>query len=144
MADLYDIVGDKIIEFCDKTYYGEIVCSFEQSYDGVEWTKETEFAYFENCTELWFENDWNEGQTYIRNLRIWHLEDSEPIKHGRWKHHQCGNNAGYYECDNCGKINSYKSNYCPLCGAKMDAPAPEAVEILNDGTYSAGEEDHDG
>ena len=40
-------------------------------------------------------------------------------KHGRWKHHQYGNTAGYYECDNCGKINSYKSNYCPKCGADM-------------------------
>lgn len=44
----------------------------------------------------------------------------EPMKHGRWKHHQYGNTAGYYECDNCGKINSYKSNYCPKCGAQMD------------------------
>lgn len=44
---------------------------------------------------------------------------AEPIKHGRWKHHQYGNTAGYYECDNCGKINSYKSNYCPKCGADM-------------------------
>lgn len=45
---------------------------------------------------------------------------AEPIKHGRWKHHQYGNTAGYYECDNCGKINSYKSDYCPNCGARMD------------------------
>ena len=43
---------------------------------------------------------------------------AEP-KHGRWKHHQYGNTAGYYECDNCGKINSYESNYCPKCGADM-------------------------
>lgn len=43
----------------------------------------------------------------------------EPTKHGRWKHHQYGNTAGYYECDNCGKINSYKSNYCPNCGTDM-------------------------
>lgn len=46
--------------------------------------------------------------------------EAETIKHGRWKHHQYGNTAGYYECDNCGKINSYESNYCPKCGAKMD------------------------
>ncbi|MBQ2016345.1 MAG: hypothetical protein II207_05020 [Clostridia bacterium] len=42
------------------------------------------------------------------------------VKHGHWKHHQYGNTAGYYECDNCGKISSYESNYCPYCGAKMD------------------------
>jgi len=46
--------------------------------------------------------------------------EAEPIKHGRWKHHQYCNTAGYYECDNCGKINSYESNYCPKCGARMD------------------------
>ena len=79
MTDLYDFVGDRIREFCDKTYYADIVCSFEQSYDGKEWTKEVEFANFENGTDLYYENDWNEGQTHIRNLRIWHLEDSEPI-----------------------------------------------------------------
>lgn len=50
---------------------------------------------------------------------------AEPTKHGRWKHHQYGNTAGYYECDNCGKINSYKSNYCPNCGARMDAQIGE-------------------
>ncbi len=49
-------------------------------------------------------------------------DEDESIKHGRWKHHQYGNTAGYYECDNCGKINSYESSYCPKCGAKMDAP----------------------
>ena len=43
----------------------------------------------------------------------------EPVKHGQWKHHQYGNTAGYYECDMCGKINSYESNYCPNCGADM-------------------------
>ena len=80
MADLYDIVGDKIIEFCNKTYYSDIVVSFEQSYDDVNWTKEVELAYF-NGTELWYLNDWNEGQKYIRNLRIWHLEDGEPVVH---------------------------------------------------------------
>lgn len=47
------------------------------------------------------------------------LPTIKPTKHGRWKHHQYGNTAGYYECDNCGKINSYESNYCPKCGADM-------------------------
>lgn len=78
MADLYDIVGEKIVKFCDKTYYGDIVVSFEQSYDGKEWTKEVEFATF-NGTDLYYESDWNEGQTHLRALRIWHLEDSEPV-----------------------------------------------------------------
>ena len=125
MESLYDIVGDKIIEFCERTYYGSIVFSFEQSYDGKEWTKEVEFASFENCTDLYYENDWNEGQTYLQNLRIWHLEDSEPTKHGHWK----WNKLYGTECSECGtamfevvgrKFSASKPNYCPNCGAKMD------------------------
>lgn len=79
--NLYKFVGTRIRAFCDRTYYSEIVFSFEQSYDGKEWTKEIEFATLYNGTDICFENDWNEGQTYIRNLRIWHLEDSEPVVH---------------------------------------------------------------
>lgn len=79
--NLYDFIGDKIIEFCNKTYYSDIVISFEQSYDGKEWSKEVEFATFYNGTDLCYESDWNEGQTHLRNLRIWHLEDSEPVVH---------------------------------------------------------------
>jgi len=79
--DLYKFVGTRIRAFCAKTYYSDIVFSFEQSYDGEEWTKEIEFATLHNGTDICYENDWNEGQTYIRNLRIWHLEDSEPVVH---------------------------------------------------------------
>ena len=119
---LYDIVGDKIIEFCEKTYYGDIICSFEQSYNGEEWTKEVEFASFENGTDLYYESDWNEGQTHLRNLRIWHLEDSEPVKHGRWKGKPISGFATV-RCSICGTAyleNNGRWNYCPNCGAKMD------------------------
>ena len=83
VVDLYDIVSVKIIEFCNKTYYSDIVVSFEQSYDGKEWSKEIEFATFDSdhFDTIVFNMDWNEGQTYLRNLRIWHLEDSEPVIH---------------------------------------------------------------
>ena len=78
-VDLYDIVAHKIIEFCEKTYYGDVIFSFEQSYNGKDWSKEVEFATFFDGTNLEYESDWNEGQTYLQNLRIWHLEDSEPV-----------------------------------------------------------------
>ena len=78
----------------------------------------------------------------------------EPIefikeKHGRW----IFNRQYGTECSECGTamfevighiFSSATPNYCPNCGAKMDEPAPEAAEIINDGTYSAGEEDRDG
>ena len=116
MTNIYDFVGDKIIEFCDKTYYADIVCSFEQSYDGKEWTKEVEFASFENGTDLYYENDWNEGQTHIQNLRIWHLEDSEPIvlcKNCKWylaSNEKCGlidTRLQFYTADKQWTENSY-------------------------------------
>jgi hypothetical protein len=74
------------------------------------------------------------------------LADAEPIKHGRWKIGE-----GAVMCSECGKM--YVSNihyqtplmhYCPNCGARMDEPTPEAAEIINDGTYDAGQEDYDG
>lgn len=126
MNNFYDIVGDKIREFCEKTYYGDIVFSFEQSYNGKEWTKEVEFATFYNGTHLCYESDWNEGQTYLRNLRIWHLEDSEPIKHGRWIRKE-SKQYYWFECSECGyppPLDKFKrewfSGYCPNCGAQMD------------------------
>lgn len=78
---LYDIVADEILAFCEKTYYSDIVVSFEQSYDGKEWSKETEFATFDSdfFDSVVFNMDWNEGQTYLRNLRIWHLRDCVSI-----------------------------------------------------------------
>lgn len=48
----------------------------------------------------------------------------DPVKHGRWEHHLM---PLAYKCSVCGgkqgarvwKFNS--KNYCPECGAKMDA-----------------------
>ena len=124
--NLYDVVGDKIIDYCNKTYYSDIIISFEQSYDGKEWTKEVEFASFENGVDLYYEHDWNEGQTYLRNLLIWHLDESVPVKHGRWKKFIHSNNNITHYCSEC-KAVFYKGcadqgeyNFCPNCGAKMD------------------------
>lgn len=124
--DLYNFVGDRIIEFCEKTYYGDIVFSFEQSYDCKEWTKEVEFATFYNGTNICYENDWNEGQTHLRNLRIWHLEDSEPVKHGhlilkKVYEDVCGNEQFNYICSECGAAAyEFSQPYCHRCGAIMD------------------------
>lgn len=137
-ADLYDIVGDRIREFCDKTYYGDIIISFEQSYDGKEWTKEVEFATFYNGTNLCYENDWNEGQTFLRNLRIWHLEDSEPVKHGRWID-VYDNNGHHQVCSECGEWRYHnKQIYCGFCGVRMDG-TNESVDLGNGFSISVNE-----
>lgn len=81
MADLYSVVADKIREFCEATYYGDVVVAFEQSYDGKSWDRQVEFASFENSDfeSVVFNSDWCEGQSHIRNLKVWHLEDSEEV-----------------------------------------------------------------
>lgn len=81
MADLYNIVADKIRAFCQATYYSSVIASFDQSYDGKEWEHQVEFASFENedFETVVFDNDWNEGQSHIRNLKVWHLEDGGEV-----------------------------------------------------------------
>ena len=39
--------------------------------------------------------------------------DAEPVRHGRWEHGM--------RCSGCGQVDTTKPNYCPNCGAKMDA-----------------------
>ena len=66
----------------------------------------------------------------------------EPTKHGRW----IFNRQYGPVCSECGTamfevvgkpFTTFAPNYCPSCGAKMDEQ--EAAEIINDGTYSAGD-----
>lgn len=47
--------------------------------------------------------------------------DAVPVVHGEWIRHGCDEEEfEYYECPLCGFI-GLKYNYCPNCGAKMDA-----------------------
>lgn len=56
-------------------------------------------------------------------------EDVQPVKHGWWVFNKLPNNWEemrlstkiFYVCDICGHIADDISNYCPYCGAKMDA-----------------------
>lgn len=52
--------------------------------------------------------------------------DAEPVRHGRWKYlPPTINSVGAYSCSACGflvfdhRVN--KCNYCPNCGARMEA-----------------------
>lgn len=75
--DLYQIVADKVREYCDINGYDDCIIKFEISYDGVEWEPHTEFVCLDwNEADLFiFYNDWCEGQRYLRNLRIIHLSE---------------------------------------------------------------------
>ena len=43
--------------------------------------------------------------------------DAEPVRHGRWEQGM--------RCPYCGQIDLAKPNYCPNCGAKLDAEVQE-------------------
>lgn len=51
--------------------------------------------------------------------------DAEPIKHGHWNERY--DTRYHFECSICKYLHQYKDNYCPLCGAKMDAPTQKSV-----------------
>ena len=50
--------------------------------------------------------------------------EAEPVKHGRWIAVPSSDmvTGKAYECSECRKMRfgSFKPNYCPNCGAKMD------------------------
>jgi len=52
------------------------------------------------------------------------IESLENQKTGRWirKNDICTSRVQLYqfECSNCREINTFQSNYCPSCGAKME------------------------
>lgn len=81
--------------------------------------------YTENCNSE--ENRWND---YAIKDIIRHIPaaDVAPVKHGYWK-----SVNGVARCSNCEYVPSYDyvvddifySDYCPICGAKMDEGSEE-------------------
>ena len=45
--------------------------------------------------------------------------DAEPVRHSKWKEHK-DYPALAYLCSDCGYFTTYRSYYCPYCGARMD------------------------
>jgi rRNA maturation endonuclease Nob1 len=60
---------------------------------------------------------------------VWTIEQlSEKARevHAHWNIHFIGQTDEYdFECSVCHKCNSYKSLFCPSCGAKMDEEGTE-------------------
>lgn len=69
---------------------------------------------------------------YVLNQIITDIEnqptlDAVPVRHGKWIDRNCAIVAPFwerYECSECG-ARSDNSNYCPNCGARMDAERKE-------------------
>lgn len=62
--------------------------------------------------------------------QVWNAPtiEAEPIRHGHWEHGKDVIGI-YYQCSECGSQYhiGYEFNYCPECGAKMDAPTQKSV-----------------
>lgn len=57
--------------------------------------------------------------------------DVKPVKHGKWiwdNSPEFGNPYGSYKCSECNERQSFKENYCPNCGAKMNGEIDEEEE----------------
>lgn len=52
------------------------------------------------------------------------LKDWKPVVHGRWIHdgRRIERGIDWCHCSECGKSDNFcaRTNYCPVCGAKMD------------------------
>lgn len=73
--DTYDYVAEAVREYWSKTYPQDMVAFFEQKYDDPydkEWIKMEELIESEGdfSDNIIFHNDFNEGQTMIRNLVV--------------------------------------------------------------------------
>ena len=66
---------------------------------------------------LWVQNGYNLCVNVLANLPTVHPQR----KTGKWKWINDSDGCiDEVECDQCGDLEIYKSNYCPNCGARMD------------------------
>lgn len=113
--DLYDIVADKVIEFCKKEYPYDCFVKFEMSYDGKEWEQVSCVVECDNDYHIIFQWDFCEGQKYIRNFKICHTSDAEPVvrckdcKHFAHDGMAVIHDTGYY----CTRPNQQSCNLIP-------------------------------
>lgn len=47
--------------------------------------------------------------------------DAEPVRHGKWEHIGDPKEWDAYICDQCNVAQDEPWEYCPSCGARMDA-----------------------
>lgn len=67
-----------------------------------------------------------DADVVISDIKGMKTADVAPVRHGQWE-----KQSGLYSCSECGRICPYDAqadvieywvcNYCPNCGAKMDA-----------------------
>ena len=82
---------------------------------------------FEKDTDMqrWDSGCWIRYKLFENVLDAQPTVDAVPVRHGKWIPHededgeQCGDECS--ECGECYVMPYGKTNYCPNCGARMDA-----------------------
>ena len=95
------------------------LCEYDGAYIGQsgDWCNECPGFDKDDCFKL---------KDEYRQEWLKKLPSAEPErKTGRWIYdneaYPYGNPCGHYDCDQCGESVPHKTNFCPNCGAKMEA-----------------------
>lgn len=74
--DVQSLLTNVILDHLAATYFDDCIVTFELSYNGAEWDRFVIVACITpNFDSIEYIDDWCEGQTYIRNIRIKQLSD---------------------------------------------------------------------
>ncbi len=85
----------------------------------------------DNGRNVWNSGLWIRYKIFEEAIRDAPTVDAVPVRHGKWTRE---NNYGIWKCGECGckvnranplKGNIWNYNYCPNCGAKMEAERKE-------------------
>lgn len=67
----------------------------------------------------WLDYTGHAGREFKEYLNHVPTIESQPVVHGKWK--DAVSIWGFNVCSECCAVYEHKTNYCPHCGAKMDA-----------------------
>ena len=70
---------------------------------------------------------WDDAYISAEKIKEIPAADVAPVRHA----HRVDNGGFYYSCPECGGVLTYGGNYCPNCGARMDAKNGGAMEGVN-------------
>ena len=75
---------------------------------------------------------WAKGLEPSQYIEALPAADVAPVVHGRWIHdgRRIERGIDWCHCSECGKSDNFcaRTNYCPVCGAKMDGGDSDAAD----------------
>lgn len=75
-------------------------------------------------------DDWKTAHEIANVVKYAPTIDAEPVRHGKWNRYYRMHSGDTFVCNRCGSCfvvlqGADKMNYCPSCGARMDAERKE-------------------